>query len=59
MGFCLMLNGVSVKADGLDNPGNDGKVYVGDVDGDGQITPKDVTLLRHYLAGGWWMGNST
>ena len=27
--------------------------YVGDVDGDGDITPKDVTILRRYLAGGW------
>ncbi len=27
--------------------------YVGDVDGDGDITPKDVTVLRRYLAGGW------
>ncbi len=25
----------------------------GDIDGDGEITPKDVTLLRRYLAGGW------
>ncbi len=53
MGICLMLNGVSVKADGPENPGNDGKVYVGDVDGDGQITPKDVTVMRRSLAGGW------
>ncbi len=27
--------------------------FVGDVDGDGSITPKDVTKLRRYLAGGW------
>jgi hypothetical protein len=27
--------------------------YVGDVDGDGKITPKDVTKLRRCLAGGW------
>ncbi len=25
----------------------------GDVDGDGSVTPKDVTMLRRYLAGGW------
>lgn len=30
-----------------------GTLYVGDVDGDGQITPKDVTKLRRFLAGGW------
>lgn len=27
--------------------------YVGDADGDGEITPKDVTMLRRYLAKGW------
>jgi hypothetical protein len=26
---------------------------VGDIDGDGKVTPKDVTKLRRYLAGGW------
>ena len=30
-----------------------GSTYIGDVDGDGSITPKDVTKLRRYLAGGW------
>jgi hypothetical protein len=25
----------------------------GDIDGDGSITAKDVTILRRYLAGGW------
>ena len=28
-------------------------ILVGDVDNDGSITPKDVTLLRRHLAGGW------
>lgn len=28
-------------------------IYVGDVDGDGEITPKDVTMLRRYMAQGW------
>ncbi len=28
-------------------------VLAGDVNGDGKITPKDVTDLRRYLAGGW------
>lgn len=27
--------------------------YTGDVDGDGSINAKDVTMLRRYLAGGW------
>ena len=26
---------------------------IGDVNGDGEITSKDVTILRRYLAGGW------
>ena len=25
----------------------------GDVDGDGEVTPRDATLIRRYLAGGW------
>lgn len=25
----------------------------GDVDGDGEVTPRDATILRRYLAGGW------
>ncbi len=29
------------------------EVKLGDVDGDNQITPKDVTILRRHLAGGW------
>jgi hypothetical protein len=33
--------------------------YVGDVDGDGSITPKDVTKLRRYLAGGWGVDVAT
>ena len=28
-------------------------LYVGDVDRDGIVTPKDVTVLRRYLVGGW------
>ncbi len=32
---------------------------VGDVDGDGSITPKDVTKLRRYLAGGWGVDVAT
>ncbi len=28
-------------------------VMLGDVDGDSQITPKDITNLRRYLVGGW------
>jgi uncharacterized repeat protein (TIGR02543 family) len=36
------------------NPVNDVTITItGDVDGDGQITPKDVTKLRRFLAGGW------
>ena len=30
-----------------------GSIYIGDVDGDGSITPKDVTKLRRYVDGGW------
>lgn len=45
--------GMQVKADGPVTGENDAKVYVGDVDGDGDITPKDVTAMRRYLAGGW------
>ena len=31
----------------------DDTLYVGDVDGDGSVTPKDVTKMRRFLAGGW------
>jgi hypothetical protein len=39
-------------ADSQNTIGN-GVQYVGDVDGDGSITPKDVTKMRRFLAGGW------
>lgn len=58
--LCLVLltgliqgTGMQVKADGSVTGEDNGKVYVGDVDGDGDITPKDVTAMRRYLAGGW------
>ncbi len=49
-----MLSGTGdrVKADGI-NEESDGKIYVGDVDGDEKITVKDVTIMRRALAGGW------
>ncbi len=40
---------ISIKADNL----IDSEHTIGDIDEDGTITPKDVTLLRRYLAGGW------
>ncbi len=41
-----------------DDPSNnngepESDIMVGDIDGDGKVTPKDVTKLRRYLAGGW------
>ncbi len=35
------------------NTTENGFQYVGDVDGDGSVTPKDVTKMRRFLAGGW------
>lgn len=35
------------------NDGNTTVTTVGDIDGDGNINAKDVTMLRRFLAGGW------
>ncbi len=41
------------RTSGEQTTGSSGVTYVGDVDGDGSVTPKDVTKLRRFLAGGW------
>ncbi len=50
--LCLTL-GVSAVPGANTKAAEDSAFYVGDVDGDGSITPKDVTKLRRHLAGGW------
>ncbi len=50
--LCLTL-GVSAVSEVNTKAAGDSAIYVGDVDGDGSVTPKDVTKLRRYLAGGW------
>lgn len=50
--LCLTL-GVSAVPEVNTKAAGDSAIYVGDVDGDGSVTPKDVTKLRRYLAGGW------
>lgn len=50
--LCLTL-GVSAVPGANTKAAEDTAFYVGDVDGDGSVTPKDVTKLRRYLAGGW------
>ncbi len=50
--LCLTL-GVSAVPGASTKAAEDTALYVGDVDGDGSVTPKDVTKLRRYLAGGW------
>ncbi len=49
-----MIPSFDVKADPAEGGnGEQPKVYYGDVDDDGEIGPKDVTMLRRFLAGGW------
>ena len=43
----------TTEKDPAEDPASGESRSVGDVDNDGSITPKDVTLLRRYLAGGW------
>jgi hypothetical protein len=43
----------NVRAVDGQETGTDKIIYVGDVDGDGAVTPKDVTKMRRFLAGGW------
>ncbi len=54
--LCLILTVQSMPVYGARA---DAVEYVGDVDGDGSITPKDVTKLRRYLAGGWGVDVAT
>lgn len=41
------------RTSGEQATGSSDVTYVGDVDDDGTVTPKDVTKLRRFLAGGW------
>ncbi len=50
--FSGSFTGAAIKAGNPTGTENTA-AYAGDVDGDGSINAKDVTLLRRYLAGGW------
>jgi len=45
--------GLIVKAAASGTPDSNTAVTVGDINGDGEINAKDVTMLRRHLAGGW------
>jgi YD repeat-containing protein len=54
--FLGILPNTSMQAEQVftdDTAVSDDTVFVGDVDGDGTVTPKDVTKMRRFLAGGW------